>query len=213
VARYTTDGALLWASAGGGEQDEFVTGVDVDDDGNALVCGDTDSDAPVFGTVTLANAGGDDVFVAKYDAAGALVGATAVGAGGSDRSMGLACGPDNMFAVTGYFSSDPMQVGTFSLLNAGDNDVWVATAALPTALPEVQADNGLTVTPSVGPGTITIAATELIDELHVLDAAGRVLAQYSPKARSLQLHIAASGVHTVVVMSGGATSRARFVVE
>ncbi len=213
VARYTTDGTLLWAQADGGEEDEFVTGVDVDEDGNALVGGDTDSDAPVFGPVTLGNAGGFDAFVAKYDPAGDPLGARVDGGGSSDRILGLACGPDNMFAVTGYFSSDPMQVGAFSLPNDGDNDVWVAAAGLPTGLPEELANNGVSVYPSVGQGAITVTAQGVIDELRILDASGRLLVQRNPRANSVQLHIAACGVHTVVVKTGNATERSRFVVQ
>jgi hypothetical protein len=62
---------------------------------------------------TLSNAGGNDVFVAKYSSAGAVLWAARIASTGDDRGLGIATDSSGDVFVTGQYS------GTLSLYNQG----------------------------------------------------------------------------------------------
>jgi hypothetical protein len=73
IARYTGDGDVVWVHHGGGPQFDFGYGLAVDDEGNSFLTGQADDGAStVFDSITLAPFGNEAVFLAKYDAAGAV---------------------------------------------------------------------------------------------------------------------------------------------
>ena len=73
IARYTGSGDLLWVHHAGGPQVDHAYGVAVDAAGNSYLTGQADDGAnTVFDTITLAPFGNEAVFLAKYDAAGAV---------------------------------------------------------------------------------------------------------------------------------------------
>lgn len=73
IARYTGSGEVVWAHHAGGPQTDHGYGVALDGDGNSYLTGQADDGAStVFDTITLAPFGNEAVFLAKYDAAGAI---------------------------------------------------------------------------------------------------------------------------------------------
>ncbi len=62
---------------------------------------------------TLTSAGGIDIFVAKYDAAGALVWAKRAGGTGSDFGRGTAVDGSGNSYVTGFFGAFGSAAATF----------------------------------------------------------------------------------------------------
>ena len=88
VAKYTTDGKLIWAVSMGGSSTTQVNSMIVDANGNPIISGqfnssDLDAD-PGSGTTTLSTQGGYDAFVIKLDSNGALVWAKSIGGGATD---------------------------------------------------------------------------------------------------------------------------------
>lgn len=76
LAKYNAAGALLWANGMGGTANEYSTSVKVDGSGNAYITGNFVATAdfdPGAGVTNLTSAGDYDVFLAKYNSAGALV--------------------------------------------------------------------------------------------------------------------------------------------
>ena len=94
VAKYDASGDLLWANRAGGTSTDFGSGIAADGAGNSYVTGGF-ADSATFGPgetneTTLTGAGGNDIFVAKYDASGALVRAKRAGGTSSDGGQGIA---------------------------------------------------------------------------------------------------------------------------
>ena len=94
--------------------------------GNVYVTGyfrDTIDCDPGPGTYALTSAGGSDMLVAKYTAAGALVWARDLGGSGDDQGRGLAVAANGNVYVTGVFLGtadfDPGS-GTYALTSAGN---------------------------------------------------------------------------------------------
>ncbi len=135
IAKYTTQGALVWAKQFGqaiapvGVGNEFATGIEFDAAGNVYVSGWTNATAPKFGSTTLTGQGSYDAFVTKLDAAsGNFLWTRGIGGIGDDRTAGLSVSASGDVYVTGLFHDtvdfDP-GVGTFSLTSAGAADAYV----------------------------------------------------------------------------------------
>lgn len=92
--------------AGGGDR---VFGIEVDEDGNAYLAGDTGSpDFPVTPRAydVTYNGGDFDAFVTKLDPSGAALGySTFLGGTASDEALDLALGPEQTAYVTGLTTS------------------------------------------------------------------------------------------------------------
>ncbi|MHC4507290.1 MAG: hypothetical protein ACYTFI_28815 [Planctomycetota bacterium] len=134
LARYAPDGSLAWVKGTEGTFQAGSAGVAVLSDDSAVITGEFQGSltfAP--GTseeITHASAGEMDIFLAKYDPAGALVWAKRVGSTASDIAYGIAALSDDSVAVTGGFvgtvvfgQGDPAQT---TLVSAGGGDTFVA---------------------------------------------------------------------------------------
>ena len=65
IVKYDTSGNVLWAKSAGGTGYDFCRGVSTDVSGNVFITGYFGSPNINFGTTTLTNAGGMDIFIAK----------------------------------------------------------------------------------------------------------------------------------------------------
>jgi hypothetical protein len=125
VARYTTNGALVWAKRAGGPEADLARSIAIDGKGNVLIAG-TFRGTGDFGSASLTSAGADDPFVAKFDATGAAAWARRFGGSGSDLAFGVAGDAQGNVAVTGGFEGT-VDFGAGALTSAGMRDVFVVT--------------------------------------------------------------------------------------
>ncbi|MBI1320524.1 MAG: hypothetical protein GC168_16485 [Candidatus Hydrogenedens sp.] len=106
VQKLDTDGGLIWAVSMGGTGDEQGNSIDVDVSGNVYVTGQyagTVDFEPGTGTTAMTSAGGNDIFVAKLDAAGALEWARSMGDTASDTGVAAAAYESDKVFVSGVF--------------------------------------------------------------------------------------------------------------
>jgi len=109
IARYNSDGALLWAKqAGGLDWDWSSSGIKTLSDNSIVLTGDFMGIA-AFGLgeprqTILTSSGGYDIFIAQYYSSGALALAKSAGGSDDDRGWSIATLPDNSIVVTGNFS-------------------------------------------------------------------------------------------------------------
>ncbi len=131
IARYDAGGNYVWAGRlGRGQQDQGV-GVDVDAAGNVYVTGwfngTVDFDFGQ-GTATLAAAGDQDAFIAKYDSGGSYLWAGRLGGDAIDNGTAIAVDIAgnvylaSSFELTGDFDPGP---DTATLTAAGIQDVYI----------------------------------------------------------------------------------------
>jgi len=135
VAGYNKNLPLIidpWITYYGGSGEEEAFGLCTDQNGNAIMTGETGStDIPVTaGAFQMNNGGGggtQDIFIAKFDSTGNLLWATYYG--GSSPDMGRAITSDNSgnIVVTGYSNSTdfPVSASAFQPAFAGASDVVI----------------------------------------------------------------------------------------
>ena len=115
VAKYSPDGAVLWAAriASAGTVLDLGYGIATDSSGNVLVTGEYRAALTVYnqgpsGTAgtTLPFAGGaNDCFIAKYSSAGAVLWAAQIAGTGQDQGNAIATDPSGNVVVTGQYSA------------------------------------------------------------------------------------------------------------
>ncbi|HEV3333760.1 MAG TPA: DUF4082 domain-containing protein [Bryobacteraceae bacterium] len=101
------DPVLSYSTLLGGTSSNAATALAVDASGSAYIAGITASyDFPVANPLQKSNAGSNDAFIAKFNAAGnALVYCTYLGGSGDDRAYGIAVDASGSVFVTGYTTS------------------------------------------------------------------------------------------------------------
>lgn len=127
IVKYDSLGNVMWAKSEGGMDNDYGYGISTDANGNAYLIGYFNSSILNFGSYTLNNNGGVDVFCAKYDAAGNI--RWAIGAGGTGSDFGGAVSTDqqgNIF-VAGDFTSPDITFGATTLTNTttGTSDLFL----------------------------------------------------------------------------------------
>ena|GEM_PF-1448946 len=125
IAKYDTDGNVLWAQRSGGSESDYNTGITADTAGNVYLTGYFQSSSITFGNFTLTNNGETDVFIAKFDSNGNVFWAKS--AGGSSYDLGTSISTDKSGNVylAGYFNSSSITFGNTTLYNAGGYDVFI----------------------------------------------------------------------------------------
>ena len=130
VTKLSTGGAALtYSTYLGGSGSDYGAGIAVDGSGNAYVAGlSASSNFPTFGAIQGANAGGDDAFVTKLNAAGsAPLYSTYLGGSGGDGAGAIALDSDNGAFVTGStFSTNFPTVSPIQGAAGGGSDAFVA---------------------------------------------------------------------------------------
>ncbi|MHC4663128.1 MAG: phage tail protein [Planctomycetota bacterium] len=134
VARYGADGALHWVERAGegSNKNDGGTGIAALADGGALVTGYHEGATfdPLGTPIVLTSAGGQDIFIAKYNADGSVAWAESAGSSNDDSASSIAAFPDNSFVIAGQYRGtatfDPNGAAIQISSNAASIDVFLA---------------------------------------------------------------------------------------
>ncbi|MEN8166327.1 MAG: SBBP repeat-containing protein [Pseudomonadota bacterium] len=127
VAKYYSDGSLLWAKQAGGSESEIGYSISVSPEGNGLITGSFRGSATFGGggsNEIVLTANGEiypDIFIAKYAPSGELLWATQAGGEWWDEGLGIALDPAGNSLVAGYFSG-------IAVFGAGETNESLLTA-------------------------------------------------------------------------------------
>jgi Beta-propeller repeat. len=114
IARYDAAGQRAWKRQLGSSGNDDANGVATDTIGNVYLAGQTS------GALAGPNQGGDDAWVAKYDATGRRVWKRQLGSSNNDGALAVATDIANNVYVSGY------TYGALAGANQGGLDAWVA---------------------------------------------------------------------------------------
>lgn len=143
VAKLDAAGNWLWATHGGGLDDESGAALALDASGNVVLVGDFFSTTATFGATQLANAVTiphvpgvsytSDIFMARLAPNGNWLNAAAIGGPGTELATGLALDAAGNAYLCGSFSSATIGLGSTTLTNADPNTSDAFTAKLTPA--------------------------------------------------------------------------------
>ena len=120
-AKYSSAGIPLWAKNYGTNfngSNDFSGGISIDASNNIFLSGYTNNSSLVAGTFTIANTGGNDVFVAKTNSVGVFQWVnTLTGANDQFVNRNTLDGSGNIY-LAGSFSGTNVVIGTTTLTNS-----------------------------------------------------------------------------------------------
>jgi hypothetical protein len=126
VSKHDPSGNNLWVKSIGGADADETYDIALDAAGNTYITGQFQSNNMLVGSTTLANAGGYDVLVAKYDPAGNAEWAKSTGGAADDRCYGISVDGSGSSYIAGFFGSTNIGFGSTLLNNAGGSDFFAA---------------------------------------------------------------------------------------
>ncbi|MBN1987786.1 MAG: hypothetical protein JW783_00130, partial [Bacteroidales bacterium] len=160
IARYTSEGRLMWKRLNGDIGADQAYGVNVNE--NIILMSGYFSGSVTFNQTTI-NSGSttnNDTGFFVYDSDGNPLTAESLSGSGEDRGQGIAYDPDGFTYIGGYFKSPTLTAGSITLTNSSTNkDVFVAKYQNPFSVVFTTSehiscnganDGALTVTPYFG---------------------------------------------------------------
>lgn len=126
VARFTSEGELVWARSAGGSDGATAYDVALSANGETLMTGQFDGVASFDDDTALQSVGRTDIFVAKYDGGGAVTWAQRLGGADDDYVRGLVLSKQGLSSeatiyVAGAFSGEVL-IASDVLTSAGFTD-------------------------------------------------------------------------------------------
>jgi trimeric autotransporter adhesin len=126
VAKFDSNGTILWAKAIGGAGYDSTASVCVDNSGNVFAGGSMQGMTTNLGAANLTAVGNNDGFVAKFDSTGSVQWAGAIGGFSYESVASVSVdGSGNLFA-SGSFNGIMTTLGAANLTSAGFGDGYVA---------------------------------------------------------------------------------------
>ena len=127
LTKYDATGNVLWAKSAGETSLCNAISIVLDTNGNIFESGSFSGNNFTIDTTILANVGGVDIYLAKYDDTGNLLWAKSAGGSGNDWEVGLGIDVSDNAYLAGFYSSTSISFGTFTLTNASNNtDIFFA---------------------------------------------------------------------------------------
>ncbi|MCX6275666.1 MAG: SBBP repeat-containing protein [Bacteroidetes bacterium] len=121
IAKYNTNGNVVWLKKGFGQGSDYGNGIGLDADGNCYISGSFEQNIS-FGSISLlANNSSNDVFIAKLDPAGNFISAHSAGGSSVDQVNALNVDLYGNCFVAGTFNSPQIVFGndTLNYTNTG----------------------------------------------------------------------------------------------
>lgn len=117
VVKYDGAGNVTWAKNFGGVGTDTGNSLSADADGNIVVTGYFSCPSLFFGTDTLLNASGYNMFVVKYNPQGNLIWARAPEAATISQALGVDTDTVGNIYVAAFALANPVQFGSLSITN------------------------------------------------------------------------------------------------
>ncbi|MGD0709643.1 MAG: SBBP repeat-containing protein [Bacteroidales bacterium] len=135
LAKYNSNGNVLWAKRAGGTDDDVANSVAIDAHGNVYLAGYFESASIAFDTIILINTGCENSFVVKYDSSGYAVWAktsTEGCSGGNSIAVDILGNSyiTGTFGGTIVFGTTTLSKGDIFILkyDSNGNTVWAKSA-------------------------------------------------------------------------------------
>ncbi|MCW3085900.1 MAG: hypothetical protein JWP12_3266 [Bacteroidetes bacterium] len=123
--KYDAAGNIVWSNYTTGTCTKRTNSVKSDPAGNSVVGGFFYNSNILFDTIPLANHGGLDAYVIKYNSSGRIIWGKSFGNTGDEAITGVTIDADSNVIATGYFSSPTINVSGITLTSSGGYDAFI----------------------------------------------------------------------------------------
>jgi hypothetical protein len=127
IVKYNTTGTFAWQTPAQGSNADYCTGAASDAAGNIYATGYTSSNSIFFRNNGMTGITTIDAWVVKLGPTGGDVWSHLIGGSGSDYSAAIASDASGTTVTAGDFSSASITFGSTTLVNAGFQDVYLAS--------------------------------------------------------------------------------------
>jgi hypothetical protein len=125
LAKYDTNGNLLWVKTGGGDVDDGAWGITIDNENSIYITGEYAAYAK-FGQFSKTALGGSDTYVAKYNSNGDIQWFKGAGSDKYDRARGIGTDGTHIF-ITGQYGGTALFGGAPPINALDTSDIYIAT--------------------------------------------------------------------------------------
>ena len=115
-----------WALNGNCTTTDNGSAITTDINGNVYTTGYFYGSNLTLGTTTIVNAGNYDVFISKHDNNGSFLWARKIGGAFDDVGNAITSDNSGNVFVCGYYTSNTLTIGSFTLNNLGGTDMFIA---------------------------------------------------------------------------------------
>ncbi|MDQ3046937.1 MAG: T9SS type A sorting domain-containing protein [Bacteroidota bacterium] len=123
VAKYASDGSLIWIKSQGSDYDDVAWGITMDNAGKIYVTGEYNAYA-TFDSYNITTTGEAEIFVSCYDSSGTTLWVSSAGGNWYDRARGIGTDGTDIY-ITGQFANTAT-FGTHVITAADSSDVYMA---------------------------------------------------------------------------------------
>jgi len=232
LVKYDTGGNVLWAKSAGGTGDDLAYSIAADASGNVYLAGFFKSPTISFGCATISNAGFSDIFLAKYDADGNLLGAKRAGGTDNDYAYSIAIGPLGNTYMAGYFNSTTITFDSISIMSPymGSYDIFLAKldTGLTIGVKElfINGENSIIIYPNPASGKVQVQSSKFkIQSLEIYNIQGKLVKQIPRLAESkradpqssvpieIDVSSMAKGIYIVKIQSENGIVNRKLIVQ
>jgi hypothetical protein len=123
LAKYDSNGNVLWAKSYGGISGDLSNSIAVDTSGNVIIAGHFGSPTVTFGAFSLTNSGNGDIFVVKHNSSGTVLWAKKLGSSGDEMGNFVQTDLENNVYTGGSYNSSSIPFGSSSISGNGSFDM------------------------------------------------------------------------------------------
>ncbi len=126
IAKYDSNGNLLWAKNPTGTGADEFSSLEIDAAGDICVSGTFNSPTFTIGTCTLTNTTpGGEILLLKFDTNGNVIWGTKAAGAGTETCYSLCTDQNSNIYLTGSFQTPPISFGSITLSNSSGMDAFL----------------------------------------------------------------------------------------
>ena len=175
IAKYDPNGAFQWAKNVGGLSLDAGTGICTDPAGNVYVSGFFGAPLGVFGSDTLMNNGGGDIFITSFTEAGNYRWTNIAGGTSPEIGYSIRYAQNHSLYLTGFFHSNTIAFSNSTLTNSGNSDMFVGRLDVQTNKVPDREQVSINIFPNPNDGIFTISCPSSYSSVTVTDIHGKIV--------------------------------------